>query len=645
MKKGNYGGNKKMKGSSSSESSMGGHRVLKFLHTKVGLISVTVAILAFFVAAYTYVLSAVPAVDLPIADTKEERSERPKPNSRHKKGSKKPKQPDFSESLLTSEQDGEFEELLKKKTITALEDGWIGLNPNPLPILKLSSNFKERQSQYEDLIQKHTPTLLVDDKLIDQWPIFRWDFFAKAQDKNISLSNCRYQWSSPVFLLGQERDKGGMLGSNHDLPLAYINVTLLQFIQSTFQEKIWLYWTDELEYLEKEFETTATVDHHYYSTSEKRKKKTTGWEYFIIQEKNLRVKNDEDNQEMNNKFNKTSSEKDLDKADEDDDEYDLDFWRPMIWMSHPGVISQSHYDTQHNMFIQLQGVKRFYLFPPATDLYSFPNIHYSYRQSQVPFHLPRNSSKIHYSFSKVNSENTKAYEVIVKPGDVLYIPPYWTHYVESLSLSLSLSILSPSTTEAALSEIYWQKVPFGEFRSSRYDRMRVIQYFFQHLFESFAALEASPSTPLSEIYSAVKFAEELYESRFAPLEATLIKPLSHIQADYFCHDLTTPTDNENGDEDANKLNHWKKTVKAQDTQFQQLVSNHSQSIQVAILNMNAMFRQFTSRDNTKETDSYYHDIKKIFLQDYMEQLVRWAVGPHYTAYFIKNCFNQYSSNL
>ncbi|CAD7958662.1 unnamed protein product [Amoebophrya sp. A120] len=36
-------------------------------------------------------------------------------------------------------------------------------------------------------------------------------------------------------------------------------------------------------------------------------------------------------------------------------------------------------------------------------------------------------------------ESCDAIDVIVKPGDVLYIPKHWWHYVESLTTSASLS--------------------------------------------------------------------------------------------------------------------------------------------------------------------------------------------------------------
>lgn len=142
----------------------------------------------------------------------------------------------------------------------------------------------------------------------------------------------------------------------------------------------------------------------------------------------------------------------------------------MLWLSHPGVVAQTHYDTQHNFFVHLQGEKTIHLFPPETELYSYPNIHRAYRQSQIFFETNLNDSrelnKSGKSSKYPRAEDSKAIEVNLKRGDLLYIPPYWQHRVMSNTLALSLSVLSPSLVETALAEAYWQAVPFGSFKAS-----------------------------------------------------------------------------------------------------------------------------------------------------------------------------------
>lgn len=50
-----------------------------------------------------------------------------------------------------------------------------------------------------------------------------------------------------------------------------------------------------------------------------------------------------------------------------------------------GAATPAHYDLYHNMYLQLEGRKRFLLFPPAQwqQLYPYPLLHPGGRASQV----------------------------------------------------------------------------------------------------------------------------------------------------------------------------------------------------------------------------------------------------------------------
>ncbi|KAJ6661727.1 hypothetical protein lerEdw1_013249 [Lerista edwardsae] len=92
-----------------------------------------------------------------------------------------------------------------------------------------------------------------------------------------------------------------------------------------------------------------------------------------------------------------------------------------------GNVTPAHYDEQQNFFAQIKGYKRCILFPPDQFecLYPYPVHHPCDRQSQVDFDNP--------DYEKFpNFQNVVGYETVVGPGDVLYIPMYWWHHIESL---------------------------------------------------------------------------------------------------------------------------------------------------------------------------------------------------------------------
>ncbi|WP_179415714.1 cupin-like domain-containing protein [Mucilaginibacter sp. E4BP6] len=104
-----------------------------------------------------------------------------------------------------------------------------------------------------------------------------------------------------------------------------------------------------------------------------------------------------------------------------------------IWIGGGGCITPLHYDTFQNFFIQLSGKKKFTLFSPYDSEILYPD-----------------SNPIFPYISKVNIENVdhekyplfreaKKYELILLPGDLLYLPAYWWHQVASLDVSLSVN--------------------------------------------------------------------------------------------------------------------------------------------------------------------------------------------------------------
>jgi ribosomal protein L16 Arg81 hydroxylase len=349
-------------------------------------------------------------------------------------------------------------------------------------------------------------------------------------------------------------------------------------------------------------------------------------------------------------------------------------WRPMLWLSHPGVVAHTHYDTQHNFFAQLQGHKRFIIFDPDSEIYEFPNIHRSYRQSLVHFevsfnhsqHLPFLSQTTALKTSGVDHhrilteelfprmKNLQAYDVIVQPGDLLYIPPYYRHRVESTTLALSLSVLSPSRIEALLAEAYWEKVPFGVFSGTLVQRVAIANFYLRNILfallgymyhhresfsESFSGylvscqsnggLEQRNETEVSAdsvIECMIKaFSIEHFLARFRPLysqEEIYILRTSLIEK-LFASDAA----NDQQSKDDGLCRAANDIVLHSDEWNEKLTDDVVRNVEQTAMKVAQLAVKAT----------FNFGIITTFLRDYIEQIARWAVGPTDTVIFISDC--------
>lgn len=108
-------------------------------------------------------------------------------------------------------------------------------------------------------------------------------------------------------------------------------------------------------------------------------------------------------------------------------------WRvSRFWLSPPETSSPLHRHGAENIFYQVLGRKRFYLYPPAATpwLYSngmgsaLPN--YSRFDADAPDY-------VRFPLSRL----VEPLQVVLGAGDAIYIPSGWWHQVRSLDVSLS----------------------------------------------------------------------------------------------------------------------------------------------------------------------------------------------------------------
>nr|CAI5821854.1 unnamed protein product [Callosobruchus analis] len=89
----------------------------------------------------------------------------------------------------------------------------------------------------------------------------------------------------------------------------------------------------------------------------------------------------------------------------------------LLFIAMEGNCTPCHYDEQQNLFAQIRGFKRCILFSPDQFECLYPH--------PVDFDNPD-----YTKFPKF--KHVKGFETVVGPGDVLYIPIYWWHHIESL---------------------------------------------------------------------------------------------------------------------------------------------------------------------------------------------------------------------
>ena len=93
-----------------------------------------------------------------------------------------------------------------------------------------------------------------------------------------------------------------------------------------------------------------------------------------------------------------------------------------------GVIAEAHWDGSRNMIAQFYGRRRYILVDPddTCDMYLLAKNHPSGRHSEVDWSNP-DSWENYPRFP-----NMPSHEVVQRPGDFLYLPTYYLHYIVSI---------------------------------------------------------------------------------------------------------------------------------------------------------------------------------------------------------------------
>lgn len=103
--------------------------------------------------------------------------------------------------------------------------------------------------------------------------------------------------------------------------------------------------------------------------------------------------------------------------------------RGFFWLGPAGAVTPMHHDLTHNLMAQILGRKRVKLVSPADLAYM-----YNHRHCFTEVDPESAEQSGHPMFEGVN-----VHEVLLQPGDCLFLPVGWWHHVRSLDISISLT--------------------------------------------------------------------------------------------------------------------------------------------------------------------------------------------------------------
>lgn len=107
-----------------------------------------------------------------------------------------------------------------------------------------------------------------------------------------------------------------------------------------------------------------------------------------------------------------------------------------FWIGSSGAYTPCHFDTYgSNLVAQICGRKQWILFPPEDSYCLYPT-RVPYEESSVfsSVNILSPDLKAHPLFKRCNP-----YIVTLEPGDVLFVPKQWWHFVQSLDASVSIN--------------------------------------------------------------------------------------------------------------------------------------------------------------------------------------------------------------
>ena len=127
-----------------------------------------------------------------------------------------------------------------------------------------------------------------------------------------------------------------------------------------------------------------------------------------------------------------------------------------LWAASAGATTQAHYDVADNTFVQLSGEKEFWIWPPEAHaaLHLFPDSHPRSRKAQLDPEAPDATRH------PLSAALPPPVRLLLAPGDVLRLPAFWLHHVQSRTPTVSLNLFADFCgVKAAAAEVLAVEMP------------------------------------------------------------------------------------------------------------------------------------------------------------------------------------------
>jgi hypothetical protein len=110
-----------------------------------------------------------------------------------------------------------------------------------------------------------------------------------------------------------------------------------------------------------------------------------------------------------------------------------DWLAAKVFLGAGGTATEIHHAMVSNLFLQVYGTKKWELWPPSASPFCYP------LPKRHSFFVGKADYRDPFAEGQPLFSRAKGYVVTLKPGDVLFVPPFWWHGVQNETASVAVS--------------------------------------------------------------------------------------------------------------------------------------------------------------------------------------------------------------